>query len=163
MIRDIHHAQVTVPPDRLNEAVTFYGNVLGLRRIDRPGGGAWDDSRGAWFAVGSRQLHIGIEDADRTRPTRAHIAYHVDDLPALLVRLRDAGFNCQSDDDPSVPKIPGWRRFQTRDPFGNQVEFVSEDTTDAAAEAAGSGNEPEAAGLGHEPEASASASASEQP
>lgn len=126
MIRDIHHAQVTVPPDRLEEAIAFYGGLLGLQRIDRPTGEGWRPN-GAWFAVGSRQLHVGVEEIDRVKPTRAHVAYHVDDLPALLAKLRAAGLDCQSDDDPVVPKIPGWRRFQSRDPFGNQIEFVSED------------------------------------
>lgn len=123
-ILDIHHAQVTVPTDQLQAAIDFYGGVLGLRRIERPSGQGWRPD-GAWFAIGTRALHVGVEDGI-DRLTRQHVAYHVDDLPAMLATLRQAGCACQTDEDDGVPVIPGWRRFQTRDPFGNMIEFVSE-------------------------------------
>ncbi len=129
MIADIHHAQVTVPGDRLDEAIDFYGDVLELPRAERPTGEGWRP-RGAWFTVGTRQLHIGVEDDVDRAPTRAHVAYEVTDLAtyaALLERLRAAGKDCQTDDEPGVPPITGWKRFQSRDPFGNQIEFVCRD------------------------------------
>jgi catechol 2,3-dioxygenase-like lactoylglutathione lyase family enzyme len=125
-VRDIHHAQVTTPRIRLDEMVTFYRDVLGLMPTDRPTGDGWRPN-GVWFTVGSRQLHIGVEeDVDRTG-TRSHIAYEVDDFDEMLDRLRSTGHDCQTDDDAGVPQIPGWRRFQTRDPVGNQIEFVARD------------------------------------
>ena len=125
LVQGIHHAQVTVPPERLAEAVAFYRDVIGLTPTERPSGEGWRPN-GAWFALADgRQLHVGVEEAVERRPTRAHVAYEVDDLPVMLARLREAGCECQTDDDPGVPRIPGWRRFQSRDPFGNQIEFVA--------------------------------------
>ncbi|MEM1011531.1 MAG: VOC family protein [Planctomycetota bacterium] len=125
-VRDIHHAQVTTPLDRLDELTAFYRDVIGLTPIERPAGNGWRPN-GSWFALGSRQLHIGVEEGVDRTGTRSHVAYEVDDLAAMLQRLRDAGCVCKTDDEPGVPKIPGWRRFQTRDPVGNQVEFVARD------------------------------------
>jgi catechol 2,3-dioxygenase-like lactoylglutathione lyase family enzyme len=123
-VRDIHHVQVTTPLDRLDEMNAFYRDVLGLTPTDRPTGDGWR-SDGVWFTVGGRQLHIGVEEnVDRTG-TRSHVAYQVDNLQEMLVRLRAAGCVCQTDDDAGIPMIPGWRRLQTRDPVGNQIEFVS--------------------------------------
>ena len=132
MIAGIHHVQVTVPSDRLEDARAFYRDVLGLPAGDRPTGAGWRPN-GVWFDLpDGRQLHVGVEDGVERKPTRAHAAYAVADLPAALERLRAAGCECQTDDEPHVPVIPGWRRFQTRDPFGNQLEFISRDARDEA-------------------------------
>lgn len=129
MIRRLHHAQVTVPTDRLEDARRFYEEVLGLKQIERPTNEGWV-SNGYWFLISDDgvALHIGVEDGVEGRPTtttRAHIAYEVDDLAEMLQRVRAAGCQCKTDEPPGLPLIPGWRRFQSRDPFGNQIEFIS--------------------------------------
>ena len=62
---------------------------------------------------------MGTESAvDRTR-TKAHLAYEVDDLHAWRRHLEanDVAIN------ESIP-IPGYKRFEIRDPFGNRIEFI---------------------------------------
>jgi catechol 2,3-dioxygenase-like lactoylglutathione lyase family enzyme len=44
----------------------------------------------------------------------------VDDLEAWRTRLLDSGVQLQE----GVP-IPGYRRFEFRDPFGNRVEMIA--------------------------------------
>lgn len=117
MINGIHHVQITISSIDLAAARGFYCDLLGLAEIDKP-----DSLRGRggfWVQAGDRQLHIGVEEgADRTR-TKAHVAYEVDDLPAWRSRLAAAGVVALE----SVP-IPGFERFECRDPFGNRMEFI---------------------------------------
>jgi predicted enzyme related to lactoylglutathione lyase len=50
---------------------------------------------------------------------KAHPALLSDDLDGLAAALTAAGHACVAGDG----EIPGVRRFDTRDPFGNRVEF----------------------------------------
>jgi catechol 2,3-dioxygenase-like lactoylglutathione lyase family enzyme len=57
------------------------------------------------------------------RPARtAHPALLVDDLPALVQRLRDAGVTLR-DDEP----LEGYDRVYADDPFGNRLELLEPD------------------------------------
>ena len=76
-------------------------------------------------STSARGSCISASKKTSTARKAAHIAYELDDLEPLLLRLREAGHICRTDDEPDVPIIPGWRRFQTRDPVGNQIEFVA--------------------------------------
>lgn len=69
--------------------------------------------------VGLRQLHIGVEPAVDRLATKAHVAYLVDDLPAWRARLLAHGIEPLE----SVP-LPGYLRFECRDPFGNRLELI---------------------------------------
>lgn len=117
MIIAIHHVQITVAPDEETAARRFYCEVLGLPEVDKP-----DSLRGRggfWVQLGAHQLHVGVESGvDRTR-TKAHVAYQVDDLVVWRERLFAAGVAALE----SVP-IPGYERFECRDPFGNRLEFI---------------------------------------
>ncbi len=74
---------------------------------------------GAWFASGTVQIHIGIEQD--FRPARkAHPAMRCTDYDGLIARLRGAGIEVREADD-----IPGMRRAHVDDPFGNRIELVS--------------------------------------
>lgn len=69
--------------------------------------------------VGDRQLHIGTEEGvDRTL-TKAHIAYEVDDLESWRRKLQTEGLEIAE-----PPEVPGYERFEFRDPFGNRIEFT---------------------------------------
>jgi catechol 2,3-dioxygenase-like lactoylglutathione lyase family enzyme len=118
MIIRMHHVQITVSAAEEAAAHRFYCGVLGLSEIEKP-----DSLRargGFWVALGDQQLHIGIEDGvDRTR-TKAHVAYQVDDLAVWRERLAAEGLPALE----SVP-IPGYDRFECRDPFGNRMEFIT--------------------------------------
>lgn len=117
MIREIHHVQITIPRGMEEEARGFYCGVLGLREIEKPE--SLRGRGGFWVEVGGRQLHIGAEEGVDRQRTKAHVAYQVDDLTAWRERLERAGIVI----DESIP-IPGYERFEFRDPFGNRVEMI---------------------------------------
>lgn len=117
MIVGIHHVQLTIPPDAEETARRFYCKTLGLAEITKPA--SLQARGGLWLQVGDRQVHIGVEaDIDR-RATKAHIAYQVRDLASWRNRISAAGTEILN----GVP-IPGFDRFEFRDPFGNRVELI---------------------------------------
>lgn len=73
---------------------------------------------GFWLQLGGQQVHVGFE-TPLTVSKKAHIAYWVSDLAAWRQRLTAADLEVLD----SIP-IPGYDRFETRDPFGNRMEFL---------------------------------------
>lgn len=53
----LDHVQITAPPDKADATITFYASVLRLQRIEKP-----NARPGAWFELGSTQLHVGVEE-----------------------------------------------------------------------------------------------------
>ncbi len=51
------HINISVPPERLEEAFEFYSEVLGLEQIERPD--KIFGSKGYWFNIGDIGFHIG--------------------------------------------------------------------------------------------------------
>ena len=119
----LHHAQITIPAGAEEAARRFYCDVLALPEIAKPVSLA--GRGGFWIAVGEMQVHVGTEDGVDREATKAHLAYGVTNLAAWRVRLEAAGCTLLE----GIP-IPGYDRFETRDPFGNRVEFI-QPTTDA--------------------------------
>jgi catechol 2,3-dioxygenase-like lactoylglutathione lyase family enzyme len=117
MIEDIHHVQVTVPLGSEEAARRFYCQVLGLTEIEKPE--SLRGRGGFWMQVGGRQLHIGVEEGVERHRTKTHVAYQVDDLAAWRERLQRAGVEAEE----CLP-IPGYERFECRDPFGNRIELI---------------------------------------
>jgi catechol 2,3-dioxygenase-like lactoylglutathione lyase family enzyme len=117
MIVGIHHVQITVPKGQERAARDFYCGVLELPEVEKPD--VLKGRGGFWLAVGDRNVHVGTEDAIDRRATKAHIAYAVNDLEAWRVRLTAAGVTIEE----GIP-IPGYVRFEFRDPFGNRVEMI---------------------------------------
>ncbi|MGI8857726.1 MAG: VOC family protein [Thermomicrobiales bacterium] len=113
-----HHAQVTAPTGAEDVARRFYCGVLGMAEIAKPE--ALAGRGGIWLQVGEMQIHIGTEDGVDPRATKAHLAYEVTESAAWRDRVASAGCTILE----SVP-IPGYDRFETRDPFGNRIEFIS--------------------------------------
>jgi predicted enzyme related to lactoylglutathione lyase len=107
-----------VPPGGIDQAARFYGEVVGLERIDRPVtlGGV-----GAWFRAGSQELHVS-EHEDFAPAPKAHPAFELAgaDLDALAERLAAAGADVRWDE-----RLPGARRFYSIDPAGNRLEFLT--------------------------------------
>jgi len=77
------------------------------------------DRGGFWVEVGDQQLHIGTEAGVDRLLTKAHLAYEVEDIKLMETRLKENGIETLK----SIP-IPGFERFEFRDPFGNRVECI---------------------------------------
>jgi catechol 2,3-dioxygenase-like lactoylglutathione lyase family enzyme len=117
MILSIHHAQITIPKGAEDEARKFYCELLGLVELPKPEELA--GRGGFWLAVGDRQVHVGTEETVQRHDSKAHVAYLVDDLEAWREKLLAGGVEAKNG-----IQIPGYRRFEFRDPFGNRVEFL---------------------------------------
>ena len=113
----VDHVQITIGLGQEGAARRFYCEILGLREIEKPEG--LKARGGFWLRVGDRQVHVGVEEGVDRAATKAHVAYRVDDVEAWRARLVEAGVEILE----SVA-IPGFRRFEFRDPFGNRVEFI---------------------------------------
>lgn len=116
-IKGLHHAQISIPSGAEEAGRAFYCGVLGLPEIAKPE--PLKPRGGFWLQVGDRQVHVATEDGVERLATKTHLAYEVDDLDAWRGRLTECGIKILE----SVP-IPGHKRFEFRDPFGNRVEMT---------------------------------------
>jgi catechol 2,3-dioxygenase-like lactoylglutathione lyase family enzyme len=112
----LDHVQLAAPRDCEEEARKYYGELLGMEEIPKPG--VLLKRGGIWFQCGAHQLHIGIHD-EFTAAAKAHPAFAVDGIEALRSRLMSHGIEIVED----VP-LEGMVRFHIHDPFGNRIEFV---------------------------------------
>jgi catechol 2,3-dioxygenase-like lactoylglutathione lyase family enzyme len=117
MILGIDHVQITIPVIEEAAARDFYCQLLGLREIEKPA--SLKGRGGFWLQVGDRPLHVGVEEGVDRHATKAHVAYAVSDLARWRQTLASRGIEILD----GVP-IPGYDRFEFRDPFGNRVEFI---------------------------------------
>jgi catechol 2,3-dioxygenase-like lactoylglutathione lyase family enzyme len=117
MIVGLHHVQITIPPGEEPAARRFYCDLLGLPEVEKPQ--SLQARGGLWLQLPDRQLHVGVEDGvDRNR-TKAHVAFEVRGLADWRRKLETAGFDLLD----NAP-IPGFDRFEFRDPFGNRLEMI---------------------------------------
>lgn len=118
-IRGLDHVQLAAPPGCEPEARRFFGELLGLRELEKPA--ALAARGGAWFELGAQQLHVGVETGF-VAAAKAHpgIAVDPEQLDALAARLEAASFPVSWDE--SLPEV---RRFYSRDPWGNRLEFLA--------------------------------------
>jgi catechol 2,3-dioxygenase-like lactoylglutathione lyase family enzyme len=86
-----------------------------LEELSRPT--TLPDRYGCWFRAGTQELHIGFDEP--FHPARkAHPSFVVDDVAALVGRLRAVGTEATLD-----ASIPGVERAFVHDPFGNRLEL----------------------------------------
>jgi len=116
---ELDHVQIAAPPGCEAAARRFFGELVGLAEIEKP-----EPLRargGAWFALGERQLHIGV-DQDFEPARKAHVALRVEaaELADLAERLAEAGAPVIWDD-----ALSSERRFYSEDPWGNRIEFLT--------------------------------------
>jgi catechol 2,3-dioxygenase-like lactoylglutathione lyase family enzyme len=120
----LDHVQLAMPRGQEDAARRFYCGVLGLPEIPKPAHLA--ARGGVWFQCAWLQLHLGV--AEEFRPARkAHPAFVVDDLAALVESLVERGLVVHSD----VEQLAGSRRVFTEDPFGNRIELLQPDVPTA--------------------------------
>jgi catechol 2,3-dioxygenase-like lactoylglutathione lyase family enzyme len=114
-VMGIDHVQVAAPAGCEAQARAFYGGLLGMEELPKPE--ALAARGGCWFAAGAQELHVGVEEP--FAPARkAHPSFVVTDLDGLASKLTEAGIALAHDD-----LIPGVKRFEAADPFGNRLEF----------------------------------------
>jgi catechol 2,3-dioxygenase-like lactoylglutathione lyase family enzyme len=115
-VTDIDHVQIAAPKGCEADARSFFGGLLGLEEIEKPE--PLRSRGGCWFRVGSRQLHIGVEEPFHPAG-KAHPAFAVSDIDALFAVLEAGGVACAWDE-----ALGGVRRFYADDPWGNRLEFT---------------------------------------
>jgi catechol 2,3-dioxygenase-like lactoylglutathione lyase family enzyme len=121
VITGVHHVQITVPTGAEARARAFYVELLGLSEIPKPSSLA--GRGGFWVRAGANEVHVGTEAGVDHARTKAHVAYAVQDLDTWREKLVAAGFDVRD----QVP-IPGFRRIDLRDPFGNRLELIEPTT-----------------------------------
>lgn len=119
MIIGLHHVQVTIPKGEEEEGKNFYCGILGLPEKEKPE--SLKGRGGFWLGVGDRDVHVGTEDGFDRLTTKAHLAYQVNDTSYWRSVLKQNDIQIIE----GVP-IPGFERFEFRDPFGNRVEMIQE-------------------------------------
>ncbi len=122
-IRAIHHVSFLVSD--LGRALVFYRDVLRLPVLDeRPDLGY----PGAWIGIGEQQLHLMVLPdpcAGRPRPEHGgrdrHVALQVTGLEELAQQLEQHAI-------PFTRSRSGRAALFCRDPDGNALEFIGEQT-----------------------------------
>ena len=115
----LDHVQIAAPSGCEPAARHFFGDLLGLEELPKPA--PLSARGGCWFALGDRQLHVGV-DPNFAPVRKAHVALRVGgaELDDLAARLSTAGAPITWDED-----LPGERRFYSADPWGNRIEFLA--------------------------------------
>lgn len=112
----INHVQLAMPSGEEDAARYFYAGLLDIPEIKKPL--HLVKRGGCWFECGALKVHLGVEHD--FRPARkAHPAFNVTCLAALLRRLSEAGFEAVEDEP-----FDGYHRCYVADPFGNRIELV---------------------------------------
>lgn len=117
MIIGLNHVQITIPKNAEELGKHFYCDLLGLKEIKKPE--SLKGRGGFWLQVGNIEVHVGTEDGFDRLTTKAHVAYQVEDLSYWRNVLEENSINIAE----SIP-LPGYNRFEFRDPFGNRVEMI---------------------------------------
>lgn len=115
-IHGLDHVQLAMPAGEENVAREFYSGILQLSEIPKPANLA--RRGGVWFAGGALRLHLGIE-ADFHAARKAHPAFLVQNLDAIIRHLQQAGVIVVSDEP-----LEGYNRIYISDPFGNRIELL---------------------------------------
>jgi catechol 2,3-dioxygenase-like lactoylglutathione lyase family enzyme len=109
-----------MPPGGEESARAFYEGVLGIPLVPKPP--VLAARGGVWFEDGDLRVHLGVEPEFRPAK-KAHPAFRVRDLDALVVVCRRAGHEVTAGDG-----VPGMRQAYVADPFGNRIELLRRST-----------------------------------
>lgn len=112
----LDHVQLAMPEGGEDDARIFYKDTLGIEEVPKPPHLA--KRGGCWFERDALKVHLGVEEAF-TPARKAHPAFIVSDLSALVSKLRDGGY-ALVDDQP----LEGYQRIYVDDPFGNRIELM---------------------------------------
>ncbi|AJD92923.1 glyoxalase [Jeotgalibacillus malaysiensis] len=117
MVVGLHHAQITIPKGLEDQGKRFYCDILGFTEKEKPE--SLQGRGGFWLAAGDAEVHVGTEEGFDRTTTKAHLAYEVTDLGKWKQKLEKEGIEILE----GIP-IPGFDRFEFRDPFGNRIEMI---------------------------------------
>ncbi|KAI1303956.1 hypothetical protein F5Y03DRAFT_358532 [Xylaria venustula] len=136
-IAGIHHINLVVPPDSLDEAVAFYGETLGLTPRTVP---VLQKGTILWFDIGTsgQQVHIAPGDPkDFSFHSARHPCFRVADGEQLLelrrkihAHFQRGGIGAPKAADSPEGENSGAKgveypdRFFARDYAGNRLEFT---------------------------------------
>ena len=113
----LDHVQLAMPAGQEPAARDFYSGLLGIPEVPKPP--VLAARGGCWFELGAVKVHLGVEPEFRPAK-KAHPGFRIDDLEALVGRLRAAGVKVKADDAP----LEGPPRYFAEDPFGNRLELL---------------------------------------
>ena len=127
----VDHLNVQVPPDREEEALKFYRDLVGFKQLKKP------DSlgpRGGHFCISEKpwyELHVGIArgtsaaDIDFKNALRNHLAFQVEDLADARAKFESTGIEIlEAEASYSKSRDFHQDRFFVRDPGGNLLEIM---------------------------------------
>jgi catechol 2,3-dioxygenase-like lactoylglutathione lyase family enzyme len=112
----IDHVLLAMPAGRESDARAFYQDILGIPEVAKPPQLA--ARGGCWFEAGELKVHLGVE-RNFVPARKAHPAFVVDDLEALVDKLKQAAYKL-TEDEP----LEGHDRIFVDDPFGNRIELL---------------------------------------
>jgi catechol 2,3-dioxygenase-like lactoylglutathione lyase family enzyme len=115
-IEAFDHVQLAMPPGGEAAARAFYADLLGIPEQPKPPPLA--ARGGCRFERGGLKVHLGVE-ADFRPARKAHPAFIVSGLAALVATLEAAGHPARNDEP-----LPGYDRVYVDDPFGNRLELL---------------------------------------
>ncbi len=114
-ITGIDHVQIAVPRALEADCLKFYREVFAFPELEKPP--ELKARGGAWFKVGTLQMHIGVDPEGSPRSKR-HICFLTGDLAAAKAAVLGHGIAIEEE---SVAE--GLSRFFVRDPAGNRIEI----------------------------------------
>ncbi len=117
----IDHVQLAMPRGGESAAREFYAVKLGIPEVAKPAELAIRG--GCWFESGDVRIHVGV-DEDFRAARKAHPALRVKGLTDLVARSALA--------ITWADEIPGVVRGHVADPFGNRIELIEDDQSDAS-------------------------------
>ncbi|WP_394172668.1 VOC family protein [Guptibacillus hwajinpoensis] len=119
-IDHLHHVSLAVTD--LDRAKSFYSHILCLNEIERPA----FDFPGAWYQVGSQQLHLivypeasTLRGTDELTSREGHFAFRVKSYEETLKWLKSTGIEIHE----NYYSKSGFAQLFVSDPDGNLIEL----------------------------------------
>jgi catechol 2,3-dioxygenase-like lactoylglutathione lyase family enzyme len=114
-ITHIDHVQIAVPRALEAACLKFYREVFAFPELEKPE--ELKARGGAWFQVGTLQMHIGV-DPEPSLKSKRHICFLTSDLAAAKASVLGHGVAIEEEG-----VAEGLSRFFIRDPAGNRIEI----------------------------------------
>jgi len=114
-ILGIDHIQIAIPRALEDQSLKFYREIFAFPEIAKPT--ELQARGGAWFQVGTLQMHIGV-DPDASPRSKRHICFLTGDLARARAFVVERGVAIEGEG-----VAEGLARFFIRDPAGNRIEI----------------------------------------